>query len=148
MSAGKFVDQLEYYVSKGFDSFMVYDDTFTVNKKRAVDISREIIKRKLKISWNCWSRVDCVDVETLSCMKDAGCYYIMYGCESLNDKTLRKLKKGFSVDQCLAGIEIAKKAGYIMHNTVSATAPRILSELYRIRHRNALKSHTKYIHFL
>ena len=34
-----------------------------------------------------------------------------------------------------------------VRSATNITARRILSELYRIRHRNALKLHTKYLHF-
>ena len=78
MSVARFVDQIEHYSSDGFDSIMVYDDTFTINKKRAVAISEELIRRKIDIVWNCWSRVDCVDHETLSAMRASGCYLIMF----------------------------------------------------------------------
>lgn len=123
ISVTRFVDQIENYANRGYDSFMVYDDTFTIDKKRAILIAQEIIKRKIKISWNCWSRVDCVDFETLSSMKEAGCYYIMYGCESLNDKTLLKLKKGFTAEQCLKGIEIAKKANLLVSSSFMIGLP-------------------------
>ncbi|MFH1453784.1 MAG: radical SAM protein [Armatimonadota bacterium] len=113
ISVGRFVDNLERLRSKGFDSFMIYDDTFTVNKKRAVAIAEEIIRRKLNMVWNCWSRADCVDEETLSVMRKSGCYLVMYGFESFNDKTLKRLKKGFTAEQCLKAVEVTKKAGMI-----------------------------------
>ena len=123
MSPTRFVDLLEYYVGRGFDSFMVYDDTFTIDKKRAVEISEGILRRKLKISWNCWSRADCVDHDTLSIMKKAGCYYLMFGFESLNEKTLRRLKKGFSVEDCLRAVEISKKAGLLVSSSFMIGVP-------------------------
>ena len=113
MSVSYFVDYIETYYGKGNDSFMFYDDTFTVDRKRAIQISKEIIKRKLKISWNCWSRVDCIDLETLSYMKESGCYLIVFGCESMNDKALKMLKKGFTVEQSLNGIEMVKNTGML-----------------------------------
>jgi radical SAM superfamily enzyme YgiQ (UPF0313 family) len=123
MSVSRFVDTLEAYTVKGFDSFIIYDDTFTVNKKRAAEIAGEIIKRKLNIVWNCWSRPDCVDVETLSLMREAGCYLVMYGCESMNQKTLDKLRKKLTVDQNLRGIEIAGKAGLLVMSSFMIGLP-------------------------
>jgi len=113
ISVTRFVDYLEKMVKKGFDSFMIYDDTFTVDKKRAVAISEEIIRRNLKIVWNCWSRADCVDPETLAVMKKAGCYLIMYGFESFNEKTLLRLKKGFTAKDCLESVKTTKNAGMV-----------------------------------
>lgn len=113
MSVGRFVDYLEALAKKGFDSFMIYDDTFTVDRKRAIAISEEIIKRGLKIVWNCWSRADCVDGELLEIMRKAGCYLVMYGFESFNDKTLKRLKKGFTAYECVKSVNLTKKAGMI-----------------------------------
>jgi radical SAM superfamily enzyme YgiQ (UPF0313 family) len=123
VSIERFVDNIELYTRKGYDSFMIYDDTFTLDKKRAVAISKEILKRKLKIFWNCWSRVDCVDDNTLSYMKEAGCYLITYGCESMNPKTLDKLKKGYGVEQNIEGIEITKRNGLLASSSFMIGLP-------------------------
>ena len=113
VSISRFVDNIEMYIKKGYDSFMIYDDTFTLSKRRAVDFCKELLERKLRIIWNCWSRVDLLDDNTLSYMKEAGCYLIMFGCESMNEKTLRKLKKGHSAEQNLVGIDLTKKHGIL-----------------------------------
>ena len=113
VSINRFVDNIQMYMKKGYDSFMIYDDTFTLDKNRAVEFSKEIIKRKLNILWNCWSRVDRVDNNTLGYMREAGCYLITFGCESFNEKTLKKLKKGYSVEQNFKGIEITKQNGML-----------------------------------
>lgn len=124
MTASRFVDYIEIYVKKGFDSFMFYDDTFTVNRKRVIDICKEIVKRKMKLSWNCWSRVDCIDPVILSHMKEAGCYLMVFGCESMNNKTLRMLNKGFTAGQSLKGIEMVKKAGLLAVSSFMLGLPR------------------------
>lgn len=113
MSPERFVDYIEKYHYKGYDSFMIYDDTFTVDRRRAVEIAKEIIRRKIKISWNVWSRVDCLDYDTLRYMREAGCYLMVFGCETMNNPTLRLLKKGFTAEQSLVGIEMVKNAGML-----------------------------------
>ncbi|MBT6718833.1 MAG: radical SAM protein [Nitrospina sp.] len=123
VSIPRFVDNIELYMKKGYDSFMIYDDTFTIIKRRAIEFCREILKRKLKFVWNCWSRVDRLDDETLSLMREAGCYLIMFGCESMNEKTLLKLKKGYPVEQNLAGIEMAKKNGLLTSSSFMIGLP-------------------------
>ena len=54
MDPAKFIDMVEYHHRKGFDSFMFYDDTFSIDKKRTIEIAKEIIRRKMKIKWNCF----------------------------------------------------------------------------------------------
>ena len=123
MSPAHFADHVEYYVKKGISSFIFYDDTFTVNKKRAGEICRIFIERKLKIQWKCFTRVDCLSMDLLRLMKDAGCYYVMFGCNSMNPKTLANLKKGFTVDQCFEGIGLAHEAGMVTSSSFMIGLP-------------------------
>jgi anaerobic magnesium-protoporphyrin IX monomethyl ester cyclase len=123
VSNTRFVDNIELYIKKGYDSFMIYDDTFTLDKKRAVEFCKEVIKRKLKIKWNCWSRVDRLDDNVLSYMKEAGCYLITFGCESFNEKTLQLLKKGYPVEQNLKGLALTKKHGILTSSSFMIGLP-------------------------
>lgn len=113
LSIERFLEYVSLYRDRGYDSFMFYDDTFTFNRKRVIGICEAIIRKKWKMRWNCWSRVDCMDAEMLAYMKAAGCHSIVFGCESMNDRTLKLLKKGFTAEQSLAGIEMVKKAGLL-----------------------------------
>lgn len=119
----RFVDNIELYMKKGYDSFIIYDDTFTLDKKRAVEFCKEVIKRKLKIKWTCWSRVDRLDDNVLSYMKEAGCYLLNFGCESFNEKTLQLLKKGYPVEQNLKGLELTKKHGILTFSSFMIGLP-------------------------
>jgi anaerobic magnesium-protoporphyrin IX monomethyl ester cyclase len=123
MSPERFGEHVQYYVDKGIDSFVFYDDTFTINKKRAIAICKELVRRKLKIQWKCFTRVDCLSVEVLDNLREAGCYHVMFGCESFNDKTLTLLKKGFTVEQCFSGIKMAHDAGMLTSSSFMIGLP-------------------------
>ena len=71
-------DEIEECVNLGIKEILIYDDTFTINRKRVVDICNEIITRKLDISWDIRARVNTVDSELLNLMKKAGCEKIHY----------------------------------------------------------------------
>jgi len=88
-----------------------WDDTFTVNKKRVIEICRRIIGEKLKIGWICLARVDTVDPEILSWMKKAGCYQIQYGVESGDEEILRNLGKNTTVAQIKRAFQWSREAG-------------------------------------
>jgi len=88
-----------------------WDDTFTVNKKRVIEICRRIIGEKLKIGWICLARVDTVDPEILSWMKKAGCYQIQYGVESGDEEILRNLGKNTTVAQIKRAFQWSRQAG-------------------------------------
>lgn len=68
------VDELEFLHSNhDAEQFTFYDDAFTVNQPRTEEICQEIRNRKLRIAWDCETRVDMVTKELLQKMKDAGC---------------------------------------------------------------------------
>jgi radical SAM superfamily enzyme YgiQ (UPF0313 family) len=81
-SAKNVVDEMEECVDLGIHEFLIYDDTFTINKQRVMDICGEILSRGLKIGWDVRARVDTVTPEMLKAMKEAGCDRIHYGVES------------------------------------------------------------------
>lgn len=116
MSEDNFISLVKYYINHGFDSFIFYDDTFTIDRKRVQKFCQKVITNKLKIVWTCFSRVDCVDLETLKLMREAGCYLVTFGCESFNDKTLIRLKKGFTALQSNEGINLVKEAGLLANS--------------------------------
>ncbi len=92
-SAAYFVEQMALLHEKGVNFFYVSDDTFTVNKRRVIDICREIVSRELRITWAAISRVDAVNAEVLSWMRRAGCIQISYGVESGSPRIRRALGK-------------------------------------------------------
>jgi len=88
-----------------------YDDTFTLNRQRIIDLCQLIIKENLKINWKCETRVNLVDKELLETMKKAGCYLISYGFESGNQRILNILKKGTTLEQIKKAVYLTREAG-------------------------------------
>jgi len=110
-SAENVVDEMEECVEIGINEFLIYDDTFTVNRERALAVCDEIIKRNLNIGWDIRARVDCVDEELLRRLKDAHCERIHYGVEAGTEKILKVLNKGITLDQVRDTISMTKKLG-------------------------------------
>jgi anaerobic magnesium-protoporphyrin IX monomethyl ester cyclase len=109
------VDELEYlHNTYGADNFTFYDDTFTINQPRTAEICKEIINRKLKIQWDCETRVDMVTKELLLTMREAGCYAIWYGVESGSQRIIDAMGKGFSLKQVMRAFKWAKEAGLMV----------------------------------
>lgn len=91
----KVVDEIEKsHRETGAELFMFFDDTFTLKKDRAMTICGEVIKRKLKLSFYCFTRVDTLSRELLERMKEAGFATITIGVESGNQEMLDRLRKG------------------------------------------------------
>ena len=105
------VDEMEECVEIGIREFLIYDDTFTVNRERALAVCDEIIKRKLDIGWDIRARVDCVDEELLKRLKAANCERIHYGVEAGTEKILKVLNKGITLDQVKETVSLTKKLG-------------------------------------
>ena len=109
-SVKKIVDEIEYYVNnfnRRYFGFM--DDTFTYDKKRAIDICKEIIKRELRILWSVGTRVDCVDDKTMYWMKKAGCRRIEFGVESGSERIRENMNKNFKNKDVIKAFELVKK---------------------------------------
>jgi len=90
-------------------AFSIRDDTFTLNRKRLMDTLNGF--KKLDIVWRCLTRVDQVDKENLTAMKDAGCTQIVYGLESGNQQILNNLRKGTTVKQNIEAVRLTMEAG-------------------------------------
>ena len=111
-SAANVLDEIELVRRDyGIDSIIFYDDLFTLDKKRVLEICQGIIDRELKIEWKCEGRVNLAEKETLTLMKKAGCSMIAYGVESGNQKGLDYLNKGTTVEQIRNAFELTKRAG-------------------------------------
>ena len=96
------VDELEFlHKTYGVSKFTFCDDAFTVDQARIGELCKEITDRKLKIRWNCGTRVDMVTRELLVKMKEAGCISVWFGVESGSQQVLDAMKKGISTEQTI-----------------------------------------------
>lgn len=100
-----------------FESILFNDDTFTVNKKHAMEICDEIIRRGLKISWGCYARADNDDTELLKKLKEAGCYLLKVGIESGDQTILDNIHKNYKIENVINGVRLIKKLGFNVHGT-------------------------------
>lgn len=106
------VDEMEEcYRRHGIVEFDIFDAVFPVNRRRAVDICEEIIRRGLPISWSIRSRIDTVDAGLLEIMHAAGCRAIYYGIESAQPDILRNLHKEVSLEQVREVIGTTRRLG-------------------------------------
>lgn len=95
----------------GIHHIHMYADLFTVNRDQVMQFCRLLISDGPKITWTCNSRVDFVDEEMLRLMGRAGCTLISWGIESGNEMILKKIHKGYRMDQTSTALSLAHKAG-------------------------------------
>ena len=77
----------------------IYDDLFTVNRKRIMELCGRLSSAPLGIQFNCAVRVGHTDDNLLEMLKDAGCLMVSVGVESGDPDQLRALKAGVTLEQ-------------------------------------------------
>jgi len=111
-SVPRVLDDLEQALAKlPVKMIQIKDDTFTANKRRALEICNGIRERKLEFSWSCDTRVDVLTGELLAAMRLAGCQRLSLGVESGSAAVLKNINKKISVEQILRSTALAKSYG-------------------------------------
>lgn len=108
------VDEIELLIKKySAKEIMFVDTTFPLSRENGVEFCREILKRGLekKIKWVTETRVDVINLELLLLMKQAGCRVIGLGLETGSPRTLKRIKKGTTLDQAREAVQNCKSAG-------------------------------------
>jgi len=87
------------------------DELFTSSVQRTILLCESFLKSNLKVRWMCSGRLNYAKPDVLKLMKEAGCVFINYGIESMDEKALRAMNKALSVKQIVVGIENTLAAG-------------------------------------
>ncbi len=108
-----FVDQIQAQVERGQRFFYFSDDTFTLDRDRAMAVCRLIIERGLDIEFNAISRVNLVDRELLAAMRRAGCIQISFGVESASPEIRQRLGKNIRDQDIRKAFAMATAVGIL-----------------------------------
>ncbi len=110
-TASNVADEVERVRSLGYERIWFADDCFTLNRRRLIEICDELLRLRLRIGWECLSRVDTLDSELVAKMKQAGCLRMFFGIESGNDSILRIMNKQITTKQAEDAVRLCKKGG-------------------------------------
>ena len=125
MGPKRVVDEMEYLANNfGVRAINFREDNFTVNRKRVLGTCSLIRERNLQIEWMCESRVDIVDEELLTSMKEAGCSTIYFGVESGTQRVLDLLRKNITLEETVRAINLCKKIGIRTHTAIMLGLPQ------------------------
>ena len=106
------VDEL-LYLKKNFQikEFQVADDAFAADRKRAIGICKEMVKRKVNLPWSLPNgiRAGSLDEEVVKWMKKAGLKYTGLGIESGSQKILDGIGKQQNLDEVRTAVKLLKK---------------------------------------
>jgi anaerobic magnesium-protoporphyrin IX monomethyl ester cyclase len=106
------VDELEFLNEKyGAQQFTFYDDAFSVDQSRVQKICEEIQNRKLKIEWDCETRVDMVTKDLLQQMRKAGCLAVWFGVEAGSQRVIDAMEKGITLEKTKRAFKWARESG-------------------------------------
>lgn len=93
-------------------SYVIFSDELLMSSaQRTLELCEAFIKADLGVKWNCSGRLNWATKEVMRAMKDAGCVFINYGIESVDDEVLKKMKKGLRYDMIIDGIENTLEVG-------------------------------------
>ena len=111
-SADNVLEEVEEVVGRfGAKEIRFFDDTFTLKKKRLEKICNGMKRVFPRIPWTCLTKVNAVNPNILKMLHDSGCWQVLYGLESGDDRVLKTLGKNNTVEQNRRAVLWAREAG-------------------------------------
>jgi len=120
----------------GAREIIFFDETFTINRARVLDVCSAIAARDLGVHWHIRTRGDLLDEEMLLALREAGCASIHIGIEAGTARIRSLMNKQFDMDKTAATLERARKLrietrGYFMIGYPGET-PEEIEETIRL----------------
>ncbi|GAB4554845.1 MAG: radical SAM protein [Geothermobacteraceae bacterium] len=88
-----------------------YDDQFTFQRQRVVDLCQKLLDRPLGLTFNCAVRAEHIDPELLRLMKAAGCWMASLGIETGDPDLLAQHRQNPDLDMLADKLRQIKAAG-------------------------------------
>lgn len=103
---------MEYLRTRfGVRHINIYDDLFTLNRKRISELCQRLTANPLGIHFNCAVRVGHSDNALLGMLKDAGCLMVSVGIESAEPDLLEVHKPGVYLEEVRDTVQRIQAAG-------------------------------------
>ena len=99
--------EIELCLSQGYREIKFIDETLAGDYDRAMQLAKEIKRRKLDFTWFASACVNQVDKPLLKAFKEAGCWAILMGAESGVQKNLNTIRKGITLAQVRKAVRTA-----------------------------------------
>ena len=111
---GREMEQAKAIFGDRVREYMFDDDTFTIDKQRAIAISEHM--KRLNLTWSCNARAN-LDYETLKTLRDNGLRLLLVGFESGHQQILDNINKGIRLDVARQFMKNCTKLGIKVHGT-------------------------------
>lgn len=106
------IDEIKLLKEKYRINYIAFSDELLMTSgDRTTSLCESILKSGLGVKWECDGRLNYAKPEILEIMKRAGCVFINYGIEAIDDNVLRNIKKALTYEQIVKGIEATLAAG-------------------------------------
>ena len=108
------VEELKHWVrTYGTERFEINDDCFSLDMERAEKICDLIIKEGLNIKYELYNgiRADRITEKLLQKMKESGCIFLSYGCESGNQNVIKNMGKSLKIEKVREAVKLTNKVG-------------------------------------
>lgn len=108
-SVDRVKNEIEYLKKYKFKHAWINDLSFTSDIPRVHQLMDQAFSTH-NFSWNCFARVNEIDLPVLENMKSHGCDIILYGFEAVSAKVLESYHKGIEKNDMMRAIEITREA--------------------------------------
>jgi len=106
------IEEIKYLKKNHGITYIAFSDELLMSSvERTESFCRDFIKEKLNIKWDCNGRLNYAKPDLLRLMREAGCVFINYGIEAVDDNVLKNMHKALTVKQIEKGIEMTLQAG-------------------------------------
>jgi radical SAM superfamily enzyme YgiQ (UPF0313 family) len=102
--------QIKELYEQGYRKFGLLHDIFTLDRNWVEHFCRQLIERDMRILWRCSSRLDCLDEELISLMRQSGCQSIYLGIETGSKRLQKIIHKDLDLDRVFPTVSALKKA--------------------------------------
>ena len=111
-SPEKVIEEIDVLVNQyGVKNIKIVDEMFVLNEKHVLKICDLIIERGYKLNVWAYARINTVNERLLRRLKEAGFTWLAYGIESGNDRVLKSVTKGITVERTKDVIKLTKDIG-------------------------------------
>ncbi|HEX3684019.1 MAG TPA: radical SAM protein [Bryobacteraceae bacterium] len=125
------------------------DDNFTAHRRKCKSLLRHLIDAKLDIRFSAQVRLEfSKDEEFIQLMKEAGCYMVFIGFESINPQTLLDFQKKQTVEDIVYCIERLRRAKLHVHGMFVLGGDADDAETVRATARFAVEKQMDTVQFL
>jgi hopanoid biosynthesis associated radical SAM protein HpnJ len=113
-AVGRELEVAKFLFGDRVREYMFDDDTFTIDKQRAIAISHHL--KRLNMTWSCNARAN-LDYDTLKALRDNGLRLLLVGFESGNQHILDNIRKGVKLEVARQFMQHCHDLGITVHGT-------------------------------